>query len=331
MLSLAAVGLSGAAGCAPVPAVATPPARPVPRLGYLTSYPPDAPGPDGRSFVESFREGLREQGYVEGETILVEYRFASGDYSSVPALAEELVRLPVDVLVVGDGQSITAARQATTTIPIVVTLASDPVRAGWAASARRPGGNATGLMTSATGLMGKRLEFLKELLPGISSIAALANPDAGLVQAEWKELREAAERLGISVIALDVRGRGDLGEAFHLARLEGAEALQVFPDALLNQLASQIAEFAVDSRLPSIGPNRDYAQSGGLMSYAPDRLALFRRAAAYVQKIVQGANAGELPLEGPTHFEFVINLKTAQALGITIPRTVLLDATDVIR
>jgi putative ABC transport system substrate-binding protein len=234
-------------------------------------------------------------------------------------------------MVIGDGPSITPATRTTATIPIVTVLASDPVRAGWAASVRRPGGNVTGLTTSASGLLGKRLELLRDIVPGTSHIAALSNPDGGLVQAEWEQLREAAQLLRVELIGLDVRGPGDLDDAFRIAKQEGAEALLVFPDAVLNQLASRIAALSIENQLPTIGANREFAEAGGLVGYAPDRIALFRRAGTYVSKILQGANPGELPLEGPMRFEFVINLKTAQALGITIPRAMLLDATDVIR
>jgi putative ABC transport system substrate-binding protein len=309
---------------APLAAEAQPPA-PVPRLGLL--LPGSAAGYASR--LEAFRHGLRDLGYVEGRTITLESRFADGQAARLPALAEELVRLPVDILVVDGTIAIRPAQHATTTVPIVM-VAADPVGAGLVASLAHPGGNSTGLSIMIPDLSGKRLEMLKETVPHLSRVAALWHRDAP-VDAYLKETQAAAQALGLQLQALAVRGPAEFDQAFAAMTRAHAEALVLIPSALFFSHRTRLAALAVQHRLPAMFLEQEFVEAGGLMAYGPSLTDLSRRAATYVHKILQGAKPADLPVEQPTKFELVINLKTARALGITMPPSLLLLADEVIQ
>jgi putative ABC transport system substrate-binding protein len=300
--------------------------RTVPRLGYLENQ--SASDADASRFLEAFRQGLRELGYVEGQSLALEYRLAEGKLERLPDLAAELVRLKVDVIVTW-GPGIHAAKRATTTLPIVMASTMDAVGGGLVASLARPGGNITGLTVQDPGLHAKTLELLKETLPQLSRVALLWEATgAGIGR---RELEDAARSLGVQLQTLEVRSPEELPRAFQKAVEGRAEALHVAETAMLGAHLPQIADLAVKSRLPAIGQLRPSAEAGLLMSYGPDVVYLFRRAAMYVDKILKGAKPADLPVERPMKFELVINLKTAKALGITIPSTLLFQADEVIR
>ncbi len=322
-LALASVGLL--AGCASLPTPARAPSKTA-RIGFLSA---SLPLPN--SSTDAFREGLRELGYVEGQSIVIEYRFAEESSGQLPSLAAELVGLAPDVLLAWGGPAIVAAKQASSTLPIVFPISGDPVAAGWVASLARPGGNLTGLSSLATGLAAKRLELLAEVVPGISRVAVLWNPTNPTKQPEFAETVSAARSLGIQLQSLEVRGPDDFAAAFEAAASGRAEALFVLAEPLTVRHTSQIVEFSIRSRLASAHELSEYAEVGGLMNYGANRSDLFRRAATYVDKILKGAKPADLPVEQPTKFDFVINLNTAQALGLTIPQSVLLQATEVIQ
>jgi len=304
----------------PVAAEAQPPAK-IPRIGFLD--------PGHPSHRRAFGQGLHALGYVEGETVIVEGRSWEGRPERAPELIAELVRLPVDVLVVAGSRLLLAAKEATTTIPIVMVAGGDPVTTGLIASFARPGGNMTGVTVHHPELSGKTLELLKETLPRLARVALLleARGDPAAV----RQMERAAQALGLSLQVLTVRDPEEFPSAFQAA-LEGhAEALHVSESAMVDTHLAQIAAFAAQHRLPTMGQLRLSAEAGLLMSYGPDIAELFRRAATYVEKILHGATPADLPVERPTTFELVINLKTAQALGLTIPPALLFRATEVIR
>ena len=299
----------------------------IPRIGYLEAVSPSISAV--RS--EAFRQGLRELGYVEGKNIVTEYRYAEGKRDRLPALAAELVRLKVDVIVTAGASATRAAKKATSTIPIVMAQDSDPVGKGVVASLARPGGNITGLSTLAPEISGKQLELLKEILPKLSRVAVLGTSTRpGNAQA-LREVKLAAGAFKVELRYLDVLDPKKIETAFGAARKERVDAVLVLAGRILISHRTQVVELAVKSRLPAIYPFPVYVEAGGLMSYGVRRSDLFRRAATYVDKILKGANPAELPVEQPTKFELVINLKTAKALGITIPPTLLLQATKVIK
>ena len=299
----------------------------IPRIGYLEAVSPSISAV--RS--EAFRQGLRELGYVEGKNIVTEYRYAEGKRDRLPALAAELVRLKVDVIVTAGASATRAAKKATSTIPIVMAQDSDPVGKGVVASLARPGGNITGLSTLAPEISGKQLELLKEILPKLSRVAVLGTSTRpGNAQA-LREVKLAAGAFKVELRYLDVLDPKKIETAFGAARKERADAVLVLAGRILTSHRTQVVKLAVKSRLPAIYPFPVYVEAGGLMSYGVRRSDLFRRAATYVDKILKGANPAELPVEQPTKFELVINLKTAKALGITIPPTLLLQATKVIK
>ena len=299
----------------------------IPRIGYLEAVSPSISAV--RS--EAFRQGLRELGYVEGKNIVTEYRYAEGKRDRLPALAAELVRLKVDVIVTAGASATRAAKKATSTIPIVMAQDSDPVGKGVVASLARPGGNITGLSTLAPEISGKQLELLKEILPKLSRVAVLGTSTRpGNAQA-LREVKLAAGAFKVELRYLDVLDPKKIETAFGAARKERADAVLVLAGRILTSHRTQMVELAVKSRLLAIYPFPVYVEAGGLMSYGVRRSDLFRRAATYVDKILKGANPAELPVEQPTKFELVINLKTAKALGITIPPTLLLQATKVIK
>ena len=308
------------------PAQAQQPAK-IPRIGYLEAVSPSI----GAVRSEAFRQGLRELGYVEGKNIVTEYRYAEGKRDRLPALAAELVRLKVDVIVTAGASATRAAKKATSTIPIVMAQDSDPVGKGIVASLARPGGNITGLSTLAPEISGKQLELLKEIVPKLSRVAVLGTSTRPGNAQTLREVELAAGAFKVEVRYLDVLDPKKIETAFGAARKERVDAVLVLAGRILISHRTQVVELAVKSRLPAIYPFPVYVEAGGLMSYGVRRSDLFRRAATYVDKILKGANPAELPVEQPTKFELVINLKTAKALGITIPPTLLLQATKVIK
>ncbi len=296
----------------------------VARIGVLNSGSPPAP------FVESFKQGLRELGYVEGRNISIEYRWAEGRDERLPGLAADLVRLRVDVIV-ASSQAAVAAKQATTAIPIVMPIITDPVRLGLVASLARPAGNATGFATQNDELPGKWMELVKETLPKVSRVAVLFQPtyDGGV---QLKASEAAARSLGVRLQALKVERPDDFVTAFAEVQKNRAEALIVSSSGLFYVHRTRLVEFAAKHRVPTIYHQSEFVVgSGGLMSYGPDFHDLFRRSATYVDKILKGAKPGDLPVQQPTKFELVINLKTAKALGLTIPPSLLSRADEVIQ
>ncbi len=295
----------------------------VPRIGYLTS---------GSAVPKHFRERLRELGYVEGQNIVIEPRFAQRKLDRFPGLAAELVGLKVDVIVVTSVQGALAAKKATRRIPIVFAIAQDPVGVGLVTSRARPGENVTGTTDFARELAGKRLELLKETVPKLSRVAVLVwNPSGPDYAAEKNEIELAVRALGLQLEAVEARGPDDLENAFSAMTKANANAFMGMTDTRFFRNRKRIIELNVKNRLPAVYQSRRFVQDGGLMSYGPNRRKWRRRIADYLDKILKGANPGDLPIEQPTKFELVINLKTAKQLGITIPPEVLYRATKVIK
>ena len=295
------------------------------RIGFLSTDPLPAP------LWEALLDGLRERGYSEGQNLVFERRFSEGHAERFPELAAELVRLRVDGIIVTTTPAALAAKHATQTIPIVMTTAIDPVGGGLVASLARPGGNLTGLSVLAPELSGKRLELLKEIVPGMTRVAVLWNAANPANAAMWQETQATARALGLLLHSQDVQGPQDLEGAFARTAQARPEALLVLEDALINMHRPQIAEFVTQQHLPSVFVHKEWVVAGGLMSYGPSLPDLFRRAATYVDKILKGAKPADLPVEQPMKFELVLNLKTAQALGLTIPPAILFQADEVIR
>jgi putative ABC transport system substrate-binding protein len=298
----------------------------VSRVGLLGSA---SPAPYAH-LVGALRQGLNDLGYVEGKNLSFEYRWAEGKYERLPALATELVRLKLDVIVTQGSPAAIAAKNATQTIPIIIPAALDPVGAGLVASLARPGGNLTGLSVLAPELIGKRLELLKEVIPRMTRVAVLWNAANPANASVWKETQAAAGALGLLLQSQEVRGPQDLEGAFARTAKVRPDALLVLGDSLVNTYRQQIVAFATQKHLPSVFGLREWVMVGGLMSYGVDQADMWRRSAVYVDKILKGAKPGDLPVEQPTKFEFVINMKTAKALGLTIPQTVLLQADQII-
>ena len=299
----------------------------VARIGYVgVSSASAVPHAD-----EAFRHGLRDLGYVEGQNIAIEYRWAEGQLDRLPDLAAELVRLKVDVIVASSTPTALAAKNATRTIPIVFVTAGDPVGSGLVAGIARPGGNITGLSLLAPEIVAKQLQLLKEAVPQASRVAVLSNPANPYTALMVKETEAAARSLGMWVQLLGVRGADAFDSAFSAVTKGRASALFVLFDPFLFAHRTRIAEFANKNRLPAMYPHREYAETGGLMAYGADIRDNFRRAATYVHKILTGTKPADLPVEQPTKFELVINLKTAKSLALTIPPSVLVRADEVIR
>jgi ABC-type uncharacterized transport system substrate-binding protein len=321
------IALLGGAAVWPLGARAQQGAR-IPRIGYVsgTGNPSD-PGP----YVEALRQGLRDLGYVEGRNVLIEYRGADGKEDRVPAIVTELVELNVDVLVLPTPSAIRAARQATSAVPIVIVTGVDPVATGLVRSLARPGGNITGLFTLTQDLSGKRLELLKEMVPGISSVGVLRDVDDPDTIVRYKDYEVAAPALQIELRSLDVRGPiPDLEGAFRDAAAWRAGALIPVTNTLLYPRRKSIADLAIKNRMPTSFQGSAWVEAGGLMSYSTNDLHNFRRAAYYVDKILKGTRPADLPVEQPTKPELVINLKTAKILDLTIPQTLLVAADEVI-
>jgi len=300
----------------------------MPRIGYVSGSDPKTPGYQ----VEAFRQGLRELGYIEGKNILVEYRYVEGRLDRVPALVGELVQLKVDVLVATFTIAIRAAKQATKTIPIIMVSATDPVAAGFVDSLARPGGNITGVVRLIRELSSKRLELLKEAVPRISRVGVLWDGNAPGPAIAVKEYEAAARSLKLEFQSLEVRGPDpDVDGAFQAAAKGRANALIVVRNNVVDRHSKRIVDLAIKNRLPSVWEGGEFVQSGGLMSYSSDDAANFRRVATYVDRILKGAKPADLPVEQPTKFELVINLKTAKQIGLTIPQSVLYRADKVIK
>jgi putative tryptophan/tyrosine transport system substrate-binding protein len=305
----------------------TQPAK-IPRIGYLQ---PIVPQNNSSPFLEAFRRGLRELGYVEGKNVQLEIRWGEGKLEQLPALAAELVRLKVDVIVAVSSPCVVAAKQATRTIPIVMTNSSDPVGDGLVTSLAHPGGNITGLSMMAPELGAKRLQLLKEVFPKVvRPVAVIWNPDYVGMAARFRQTQGAAPAVGMDVRSIEVRDSRELERALETMDHERPDALVLLVDPLTLSQRLRIVEFAREERLPAIYEVSEFVEAGGLMSYGPNRDDLVRRAATYVDKILKGANPADLPIEQPARFEFVVNLKSAKALGITIPQSVLLQADRVI-
>jgi putative ABC transport system substrate-binding protein len=298
------------------------------RIGYLSSNLADA-----AHFYEAFGQGLRDLDYVEGRNLVIEYRDAGGKTERFPALAAELVALKVDVILAATTLAALAAKQATRTLPIVFPVAGDPVASGLVTSLAQPGGNATGLSLLAPELIGKRLELLTQAVPGVSRVAVLWQPGAFGDRADKDRLKEAevaAGALGVWLHFVEARGPGDFDRAFSDMTRARAGALTVLPSGMFIGERRRLVDLAAKHRLPAVYQSRESVDAGGLMSYGPNFSDLFRRAATYVDKILKGAKPGDLPVEQPTKFELVINMKTAKALGLTIPQSVLWRADEVI-
>jgi ABC-type uncharacterized transport system substrate-binding protein len=283
------------------------------------------------AWIDVFRQGLKEFGYIEGKNIAIEYRYAEGKADRLPVLAADLVGLKVDVIVASSTPNVLAVRKASATIPIVFVSISDPVASGLVASLARPGGNITGLTILAPELSGKRLELLKEAVPNVIRVATLWNSANPAQELQWKDMQAAAQELRLQLQSLEVRSSNDFDSAFEAALRERAQALITTPEPLINTYLKRIVEFADKNRLPAMYASPQFVDAGGLMSYAPDYTHQYRRAATYVDKILKGANPADLPVEQPKKFEFLINLKAAKQIGLTIPPTVLARADRVIR
>jgi putative tryptophan/tyrosine transport system substrate-binding protein len=304
-------------------------AKKVPRIGYLSGRgDPSSSDP----LVDAFRQGLRDLGYIEGKNILVEYRYAEGKLDRIPSLVAELVQLKVDVLVSPALPAIRAAKQATKTIPIVMLTNVDPVATGIVDSLARPGGNITGLARFMTELSGKRLELLKEMVPGISRVGVLWEAVDPAAATGFKEYEAAARALKIQLLSLEVRGpNADLEGTFQAATKGRANALMTVRNPLLLRYPKRIANLAIKNRLPSMYEGSDFVETGGLMSYSSNDAESFKRAATYVDKILKGAKPSDLPVEQPTKFELVINVKTAKQIGLAISPNFLARADKVIK
>ena len=299
----------------------------IPKVGLLASSTPTAAG----HVVEAFRQALRELGYVEGKTVVLEVRYGEARPERLPELARELVGLKVDVIVGGADGGTAALKRETQTIPIVMGNSSDPVGTGFVASLARPGGNVTGLSTMSPELSGKRLELLRDAVPGVSRVAFLWNPDVRGNVLDYKDAEGAARSLRLELQSVEVSRAEDLDRAFSAVTNERAQALVLPPNPVGFANRGRIASFAQKHRLPTMSAQREYVDAGGLMSYGHSLTDMYRRAAVYVDKILKGAKPADLPVEQPTKFELVINLKTAKGLGLTIPQSLIRRADQVIQ
>jgi putative ABC transport system substrate-binding protein len=302
----------------------SPPAAP--RIGFLSASGVERERP----LLAAFQQALRELGYTEARTVVIEARYAGGQFQTLPDLAAELVRRKVDVLVVAGAPAAHAAKNATTSIPIVMTNAADPVGTGLVASLGRPGGNLTGLSDFNAGVVTKRLEILKEVAPAAARIAILFNPTNPTHPVQLQLTRAAAPTLGASLIALEASRPQEIERAFALLRAERADALMTIGDPMFGTHRKKIVDLVSGQRVPAMFTTREYPLAGGLIAYGTNFEALYRRAATYVDRVLKGANPGDLPVEQPSTFELVVNLRTARALGLTIPPSILLRADHII-
>ena len=299
----------------------------VPRIGYLGGTSPSA----NAARIEAFRQGLRELGYVEGRNMIIEWRHAEAKLDRLPALAAELVRLKVDILVTGGPPATRAAKEATVTIPVVMAFDDDPIGNGFVASLARPGGNITGLSSLAPELSGKQLELLKEILPKLSRVAVLGSSTRPGTAQTLKETELAAGVFGVKVLYLDLISPKDIETGFREAREGRADAMLILSSPIFSSQRTQLVDLAAKSRIPATYSTTEFVEDGGLMSYGVNTSELYRRAGAYVDKILKGTKPADLPVEQPKKFEFIINLKAAKQIGLTIPPNVLARADRVIR
>jgi putative tryptophan/tyrosine transport system substrate-binding protein len=338
--------LGGAAGlavlaalptaCAPSPVPPTPtadmpnPSAPGPgrtrRIGFLSSLSEDSPDDP----VDNLVIGLRDYGYLDGTNLAIEFRFAGGQDDRLPGLVADLLTAHVDLIVLADTRPIPVAVEATKTVPLVMIFSSDPVSLGLVDSLARPGGNLTGLAALNLPLAGKRLEMLRDAVPTAQVVAVLDNPRRRMGEPEWDATRATASTLGLSLDRLVTETRDELDALLRGSLPRPTDALYVLPDVLFLTRVAEIVEFANRQRLPGMYGSKEFVRAGGLMTYVPDRPALFRRAAYYADRILKGTNPAELPIEQPTRFELVLNLRTAREFGLTIPPRILLDVTDAI-
>ena len=319
------ITLLGGAAAWPLAARAQQPAK-ISRIGLLSPFSPA----DTALWHKAFRRGLSDLGWTVGKNIAIEYRYAEGRNDLLPELIDDLVRLKVDIIVTAVTNDTLAAKNAAAGIPIVMAAAGDPVATGIVASLARPGGNITGLSQMNPELTGKQLELLKEIAPHISSVAVLLNPEDPISTLGWKEIELPARQLKVEAHLLEVRDTGELDKALQEAVKARMDALAIMPNPVFVQNLKRIADFALQNHLPSMFHLREFANAGGLVSYGVDRIDLFRRAAAFVDKILKGARPADLPIEQPTKFDLVINLKTAKALRLSVPPTLLARAEEVI-
>jgi putative tryptophan/tyrosine transport system substrate-binding protein len=299
----------------------------VPRIAYLSASSASSQAPR----LDAFRQGLRELGYVEGKNIVIEYRSAEGKLDRLPDLAAELVRINVDLIVTASEPAVSAAKKASSTIPIVFAVANDPVGSGLVSSLARPGGNATGLVNLTPELDGKRLELLKESFTKAARVAVFWESGRPRGNLPFTQLEALGKVLGLKLQSLAVRGLDDFDSAFESAKRGGTQALLTIPSPVINTAREAIVGFATKNRLPGMYAAPEFVEGGGLMSYGPDLIDQYRRAATYADKILKGAKPADLPVEQPTKFEFVINLKAAKQIGLTIPPNVLARADKVIK
>jgi putative ABC transport system substrate-binding protein len=311
-----------AAGCG----TAKPPQPP--RVGYLGFGAYTAGFAD---LTDAFRAGLAELGYVEGRNIIVEYRYAEGQTDRLEPYLDELLKIPVDVVVLADSLTIPIAKRKTSKVPIVMAVSGDPVGEGFAASLARPGGNITGLSNLSGMLSGKRVELLRDAVPTVSRLAVLGNPDNPTDARQLEETALAAQALALDTYTYRVRTPDEIDQAFADMPAQEIQGVLVLPSPLTTRERVRIARLALDARLPSIFGLSEGVQAGGLMSYGPDRKAMFYRVASYVDKIVRGTAPGMIPVEQPTRFELTLNLKTASALELSIPERILMQVSDVVR
>jgi putative ABC transport system substrate-binding protein len=297
------------------------------RVGFLGNSTAALEG----NLVGPFREGLRDLGYVEGRNIIIEYRWAEGKYERFPDLIAELVARKVDVIVTAGTPAALAVQRATATIPLVMVAVGDPVSTGLVASLARPGGNSTGLTSIAPDLEGKRLELLREVVPKLARVSLLVNPDNAFHVGSEKQARAAAQVLHVDVQFIGVRADADFDHAFDVIAKERPDAFIVLADRVFLHNRGRIVDFAARNRLPAVYPYRELVEAGGLMSFGPNYADMHRRAATYVDKILRGAKPADLPVEQPTKFELIINLKSAKAFGLTIPQSLLVRADEVIQ
>jgi putative ABC transport system substrate-binding protein len=323
------ITLIGGAASLPFTARAQQPAGRVYRVGYLAG----GSRQTQLNFIKAFDEGLRSLGYRVGQNIVIEYGFADGEVQRLPALAADLVRLGVEAIVSGNNVSTAAAMKATTSIPIVMATSSDPVSDGFVVSLARPGRNVTGFSVDGGNeaeMQGKRLELLKEILPNLSRVGILWNPDGALNPARLESMRDVSQPLGLKLVAVEARGLDTLEQAFATMVREQVQAFILVSDTVLFNYRQQVGVIALKNRLPSTSSFKGFAEAGLLLSYGPDIQALYRGAAVFIDKIFKGEKPADLPVELPTKFELVVNLKTAKALGIDVPPSVLARADEVI-
>jgi ABC-type uncharacterized transport system substrate-binding protein len=319
------LALVGAAAFDPFPAAAQGPNN-RPRIGFLGNSTPALEA----SLVDSFRKGLGDLGYVEGRSISIEYRWAEGDYDRLPSLVRDLVKSKVEMIVTAGTPAALAVKEAGSSVPLVMIAVGDPVGTGLVSSLARPGGNVTGLTSMTPELEGKRLQLIKEVVPAVSRLAVFWNPANAYQTADAEQVEAAASVLNVPVLSLPVRTGEELDNAFAKVLAEGADAALILADRLFLHNRQRIADFLVTNRLPVMNAYRELVEAGALMSFGPSYAVMHRQAASYVDKILKGTKPADLPVQQPAKFEFVVNLKSAGAIGVAIPHAVLLRADEVI-